>query len=110
MFVKFTEFLPDIIKPGAYEILKALKDGPKSWSDLEAVEDMNPAKLGRRLKELLHYGLVEIVVIHNKPTGTKAYNITPLGLKILQKLEEIEQIYEEEMRKAPPKGRAFVEE
>ena len=109
MSLKFTEFLPGIIKPGSYEILKALKDGPKTWSDLEEIEDMNPAKLGRRLKELLHHGLVYIVIIHDKPTGTKAYSITDFGRKILTKLEEIEQIYEEEMKKAPPKGRAYLE-
>ncbi len=109
MSLKFTEFLPEVIKPGSYEILKALKEGPKSWSDLEDIEDMNPAKLARRLKELLNNGLVQIVIIHNRPTGTKAYEITDLGRKILTKLEEIEQIYEEEMGKAPKKGREFLE-
>ena len=36
-------------------------------------------------------------------TGEKGYVLTPLGLKIIEKLEEIEQIYEEEMKKALPK-------
>ncbi len=103
MVAQFTEFLPAVIKPGSYEILKALKDGPKTWSDLEGIEDMNPAKLSRRLRELLQHGLVRIVIIHDRPTGTKAYSITDFGLKVLSKLEEIEKIYEQELAKAPLK-------
>lgn len=93
--IKFTEFLPKIIKPGSYEILRALKDGPKTWSELERLEDMNSAKLKRRLEDLISANLVTVdVVLDRKPTGSKVYKLTPLGLAILKKLEEIEEIYE----------------
>ncbi|RLI81552.1 transcriptional regulator [Archaeoglobales archaeon] len=103
MQLKFVEFITQVVRPGSYEILRALKNGPKTWSELEKIENMNSAKLKRRLEDLLGNNLIEVEVIFNKPTGSKAYKLTPLGLKILEKLEEIEKIYEEEMKKAPPK-------
>jgi len=57
--------------------------------------------LDRRLKQLGSAGLLEFHKEFN--TGEKGYVLTPLGLKIIEKLEEIEQIYEEEMKKALPK-------
>jgi|Deesub1362A_J573_1020465.scaffolds.fasta_scaffold06878_1 DNA-binding HxlR family transcriptional regulator len=108
MSLKFVDFLPKVIRIGAYEIMKELKKSPKSWSELESIENMNPAKLKRRIKDLREAGLIQITIIFDKPTGKKVYELSPFGLKILEKLEEIEQIYEEEMKKAPPKGKEFL--
>ncbi|MEM3908079.1 MAG: winged helix-turn-helix transcriptional regulator [Nitrososphaerota archaeon] len=109
MRLKFTYFLPKVARYGGYEILKALESGPKIWKELEQVEEMNSAKLGRRLKDLLETGVIHVVIVPNKPTGSKAYELTDLGRKVLQKLIELEQIYNEEMKKAPPKGEKFLE-
>jgi len=57
--------------------------------------------LDRRLKQLGSAGLLEF---HKEfSTGERGYRLTSLGHKIIEKLEEIEQIYEEEMKKALPK-------
>jgi len=98
MQLKFVDFLTQVIRPGSYEIMCALKDGAKTWSELEKIENMNSAKLKRRLEDLLKNKLIEVELIFNKPTGSKAYKLTLLGYKILEKLEEIEKIYNEEMK------------
>ncbi len=89
------------------KILKLLKDGEKRFSDF-IKSGIPRTTLDRRLKQLGINGLIEFR--KDFVTGRKGYVLTPLGRKILQKLEEIEQIYEEEMMKAPPEGRAFLEE
>lgn len=50
---------------------------------------------------LKKFHLVEIE--YDYQSRRPLYELTPLGLKILEKLEEIEQIYQEEMKKVPPK-------
>ncbi len=89
------------------KILKLLKNGEKRFSEFVKA-GIPRTTLDRRLKQLGVNGLIEFR--KDFRTGKKGYALTELGLKILQKLEEIEQIYEEEMRKAPPRGRAFVED
>lgn len=89
------------------KILKLMKDGVKRFSDF--IEAGVPrTTLDRRLKQLGVNGLIEFR--KDFAAGTKGYALTPFGRKILQKLEEIEQIYEEEMRKVPRKGREFLED
>ncbi len=46
-------------------------------------------------------GLIEFY--RDFSTGKRGYKLTPLGLKILEKLEEIEQLWEEYQKEVPPK-------
>jgi len=88
-------------KRGGVEILFALKDGRKKWADLEkAVKEKKSTSF--RIKELLRSGLVQVIIIHDTPTGTKYYQLTPFGEKILEKIEEIERLVEEEKKKRLP--------
>ena len=81
-------------------ILKMLKNGVKRFT--EFINGGIPrTTLDRRLKQLGTTGLIEFY--KDFSTGKRGYKLTPLGLKILEKLEEIEKIYEEEMKKVPPK-------
>jgi len=82
------------------KILKILKNEEVRFTDLVNA-GINRTTLNRKLTALGRAGLVTFTKDFN--TGSKAYKLTPLGLKILEKLEEIEKIYEEEMKKAPPK-------
>ena len=82
-------------------ILLALKDGNKKWSELLTL--LYPRDLHNGLKELLDLGLIQIAIIRDSPTGTKYYELTPLGKKIVELIEEIEKEFEEYHSKAPPK-------
>ena len=81
-------------------ILKMIKNGMRRFTDF--VKGGVPrTTLDRRLKQLGTAGLIEFY--KDFSTGKRGYVLTPLGEKILSKLEEIEQIYQEEMKKTPPK-------
>ncbi|AEA47883.1 winged helix-turn-helix transcriptional regulator [Archaeoglobus veneficus] len=82
-------------------ILLALKSGSKKWSDLEKL--LNKKYVYQGLKELLNLGLIEVVITHDTPTGSKAYQLTPLGKKIVQHIEEIEKEFGEYHSQTPPK-------
>lgn len=103
------ELVKGLAKSGAIKILRTLKDDGKRLTDLVREVNLDKSTVWRRLEEF-EKKLFLVYVEYNRELKAPIYKLTPLGLKILQKLEEIEQIYEEEMQKAPPKGRAFVEE
>lgn len=90
------------------KILKMLKNGMKKFT--EFINGGVPrTTLDRRLKQLGVAGLIEFY--RDFSTGKRGYKLTPLGLKILEKLEEIEKVYQEEMEEAPPKEpEEFTEE
>ena len=86
------ELLRVITHSEGLSVLKALKDGKKRWNEiLEAVKG-DRSNIYRRLREFERKGLVKIEYDYriHKPV----YELTPLGFAILQKLEEIEKIYE----------------
>ena len=78
-------------------ILLLLKDGPKRWSELEKKINKKYVSLGTQ--ELVGLGMIEATIIHDTPTGSKAYQLTPLGKKIVQHIEEMEREFEEYQRK-----------
>ena len=98
-----------ISKKSNLTILLALKNESKKWSDLEKL--LNKKYVHQGLKELLDLGLIQITVIRDTPTGSKAYELTPLGRKIVQHIEEMEKEFEEYHSKAPPKDpEEFIDE
>ena len=106
------ENLVEIIShSGAIAILKSLK---KSSKPLKQIELINRTKLDktivwRRIKELLDFGLIALTTIRDTPTGSKAYELTPLGKKIVKHIEEMEKEFER-YHKGLSKGRKFIEE
>lgn len=73
-------------------ILLSLKEGRKKWSDLSNL--LYPRDLHKGLKELINTGLIEITIIHDTPTGSKAYKLSPLGEKIVKLIEEMQEEFE----------------
>ena len=73
-------------------VLKALKDGKKRWNEILEIVKGDKSNIYRRLREFEKKGLVKMEYDYNirKPV----YELTSLGSAILQKLEEIEDIYE----------------
>ncbi len=84
------------------DILFKLKDGGKRWRNpLEVAKDKKT--LSHRMRELSDLGLIQIKLVFDTPTGSKLYELTPLGQKIVQLLEQMEEEYERYHSKAPPK-------
>ncbi|AKG92407.1 TPA_asm: winged helix-turn-helix transcriptional regulator [Geoglobus ahangari pleomorphic virus 1] len=84
------------------DILFRLKDGGKRWSNLlEVAKDKKT--LSHRIRELSNLGLIQIKLVFDTPTGSKIYELTPLGQKIVQLLEQMEKEFEDYYSKAPPK-------
>ncbi len=73
-------------------ILLSLQSGIKKWSDFEKL--INKKYVYQGLKELISNGLVQVTIINDTPTGSKAYKLTPLGKKIVQHIEEMEKEFE----------------
>jgi DNA-binding HxlR family transcriptional regulator len=88
---------------GAIQILKSLKSGAKRQKDLILTTRLDKTIIWRRIKELIDFGLIQITVMRDTPTGSKAYELTPLGRKIVQLIEEMEKEFEEYHSQAPPK-------
>ncbi len=106
--MNFEKLLKGLAKSGAVRILKTLKSGGKRLMDIVKDVNLDKSTVWRRLEEF-EKELFLVEVEYNRELKAPIYKLTPYGLKILSKLEEIEQIYEEEMKKAPSKGREFVE-
>ncbi|WP_290596370.1 MULTISPECIES: winged helix-turn-helix transcriptional regulator [unclassified Archaeoglobus] len=89
----FRRLIETLAKKGGLEILMMLKDSPKRWSWLEhQLKDKKSTSY--RIKELLDLGILEITIIHDTPTGTKAYKLSPLGEKIVKLIEEMQKEFE----------------
>jgi len=91
------------------DILFRLKDGGKRWSNLlEVAKDKKT--LSHRIRELSDLGLIQIKLTFDTPTGTKLYELTPLGKKVVQLLEQIEKEFEEYHSYLPEEPEKFVNE
>ncbi len=99
------KLLKKITKTGNFRVLIALNKGSKRWSQLEKITDKKT--LSNSVNELFQLGLIEATIINDTPTGSKAYQLTPLGQKVVQLLEQIEKEFEE-YHKSLPKGEEFV--
>ena len=74
-------------------ILFSLRDGSKKWNDL--IKLLYPRDLSKGLRELIDNGLIGITIVHDTPTGSKAYMLTELGKKIVKHIEEMQKEFEE---------------
>jgi len=90
----FKELLKTLGLKASYEILNLLKDKPKRWSELEK-EIGDKQALSYRIKELLNLGILELTILNDTPTGSKAYKLSPLGQKIVRLIEEMQKEFEE---------------
>ncbi len=91
------KLLKTLSKKGHLKILLALNESPKKWSELSNL--LYPRDLHNGIKELIEFGMVQATIIRDTPTGSKAYELTPLGKKIVQHIEEMEREFEEYHRK-----------
>jgi len=88
-----------IFQKGMYEILVEIKrHGKIQPSKLaEIIKSISEKTLYKRLEELKKLGLInEEAGINELGRPVKLYSLTPLGRKILEKFEEVEQILESE--------------
>lgn len=70
-------------------ILCALGDGPKRYSELDAmIEGLSQRMLTRTLKELERNGVVKRVVHSTKPLNVE-YSLTPLGETLYEPLHAL---------------------
>lgn len=82
------DFLKKIIKKPNLTILFTLqKQKTAKWGDFP----LYPRDLHKGIRELLNLGLIRVIIVHDTPTGSKAYELTPLGKKIVHHLEELEK-------------------
>uniref|UniRef100_A0AAT9J7T3 HTH hxlR-type domain-containing protein n=1 Tax=Pleomorphic virus ThalV2 TaxID=3115753 RepID=A0AAT9J7T3_9VIRU len=102
------ELLKKLSKSGNYKTLFALKDGPKRWSDLLKIVDQSTLSLS--IRELSNLGLIQINLVFDTPTGSKAYQLSPLGKKVVQLLEQIEKEFEEYHSHLPKEPDKFINE
>ncbi len=100
-----TEKLERIIQvlshSGSLKILKAISKRPARQKDIIALTKLDKTIVWRRLNELFDLGLIRISF--SGATSPKLYELTPLGQKVVQLLEQIEKEFEEYHSKAPPK-------
>ncbi|RLI80384.1 transcriptional regulator [Archaeoglobales archaeon] len=100
--------LKRLSKKSNLKVLLSLKDNPKKWSDLE--KSLYKKDLYHSIRELLNLGLIQITVIHDTPTGSKAYELTPLGKKIVRHIEEMEKEFEKYHKGLPKEPDKFINE
>ena len=98
---------------GSIKILYCLKNGAKRPKEIVEETKMDKTIVWRRVKELFKIGLIEVTIRHDTPTGTKAYQLSPLGRKIVKMLEQMEEEftkYHLEEPREPEKFLKFKEE
>jgi len=97
------ELIESLAKKGGLEILLELKSGRKRWTPLFNVVKERKST-SNRISELVKLGLVRETLVHD-PDSTvskKYYELTEFGKKILEKIEEIDELVEEEKKKRLP--------
>jgi DNA-binding HxlR family transcriptional regulator len=81
------KILKVISRSGVSEILFSLNEKPKRFSELMFETHLNPGILDRHLKALMEYEIVE--------KESDSYSLTPKGVKVVEKLEELFRIFQE---------------
>ena len=85
----------DYLDSYAFQILKSLKNGEATYSDLMTKSNLVRSNFNKRLGELLKLRLVRVV--YNESKRRPLYSLTPTGKQVLKLLEGIERIYSEEV-------------
>lgn len=90
------EHILDHLDLVSFRILQELREGFKTFSELDEIVPISTPNFDKRLQELLNLGLIkETLITTEKGRGKKVYVITPTGKRILELLEEIERVYKE---------------
>lgn len=90
------QHLFDFLDLPTYEILSALKDNSKTFTELSKFCSLSVSNFNDRLDWLVAHGLVrEELQPLRKGRSKKVYFLTPTGKRILELLEEIERVFEE---------------
>ncbi|WP_456468142.1 winged helix-turn-helix domain-containing protein [Archaeoglobus sp.] len=90
------EHLLDYLDLVSLRILQSLREGIKTFSELDDASPLSTPNFDRRLNELINLGLVkETFIMTEKKRAKKMYSLTPTGKRILELLEEIERVYKE---------------
>lgn len=93
------EAMQYIFQKGTYEILSEIKKHGKIQPSklAELITTISEKTLYKRLDELKRVGLiVEAGGLNESGRPVKYYSLTQLGLKVLSKFKEVEQILQEE--------------
>lgn len=89
--------LENLMNPKFLEILRLLKDKPTQASRLAEMVSFSESIFYEKLEKLKEWGLVkEEAGINELGRPVKLYSLTPLGRKILEKFEEVENILKSE--------------
>ena len=70
------------------DVILALKQKPKSFNELLKELKTSPDTIGRRIKDLAKYGVIEPTIITVKERSRIKYQLTKKGREILPKVEE----------------------
>ncbi len=76
-----------ILKSANLRILYAVRDGKKRWSEFERL--MNKRQVSDSLNELIRLKLIQAEEQHRGLQVYRVYSLTPLGQKVIEKLEEL---------------------
>ncbi|AIG98460.1 hypothetical protein AFULGI_00017010 [Archaeoglobus fulgidus DSM 8774] len=85
----------DYLDSYALQIMKPLKNGETTYSDLMIKSKLVRSNFNKRLGELLKLKLVRVAYSESK--RRPFYSLTPAGKRILELLEEIERVYSEQV-------------
>ena len=90
----------DFLDTYAFKILKVIADDDLAfYSKILQKSGLVRSNFNRRLNELLSLGLVEVRYVKDPNPNVRRpralYSLTPTGKRILELLEEIEQVYRE---------------
>lgn len=81
------------------EIVVALKAGPLSFNDLQRKLRISPNTIGRRVKELKKFGLIEPTLDQTGARTKVKYRLTQKGKEAAQSIEQFLALGEEAERK-----------
>ncbi len=85
--------LENLMNPKFLEILRLLKNGPIQASKLAKMVSFSESIFYDKLERLRKWGLVEEEAGFNEMgRPIKLYKLTPIGRKVLEKFEEVEEI------------------
>lgn len=84
----------DFLDSYAFRILRPLKDGQATYSEIMKGSGLVRSNFNSRLNELLTLNLIKVE--YDKKERKPLYSLTQKGRKILGHMEEVERIYSEE--------------
>ena len=96
-----------LLKSGVYEILKTIKEYKEiSPSQIvEKIKSVSEKTIYSRLEDFEKMKIVSVKAgISNKKRPVKLYSLTPLGLELVNKLEELNEIFEKKVKAKPPES------